>query len=380
MFRFLSPISLDFDFVSAVNQANMGGVIDSYTNENTPDIEAATIVILGVEEEGNAIGNEGTKHAPNEIRKALYKLFPGEWSQKIVDIGNVVLGENATDTYANLEELLLSLLKLDKQVIVLGGSHDITIALSKAFDIYQKLYNLSIIDATIDASLIDEEEDNTNFLTKILSDESSSLHNISILGLQTYYNHPAKYKIFDKLFVDYYKLSELQKDILNAEPELREAHIVSLDTASIKNTDFPAQAESRPNGFTGQQVCTLARQAGISVKNRIFGLFEYNPFFDKNLVSANLLAQVIWYYIEGIDRKIDDYPNIPKTELLKFHVENDILSLIFYKNTKTNRWWVETREIKMENRLFSCSETDYNNAVNQKITNRIYRIINKNTI
>jgi hypothetical protein len=206
------------------------------------------------------------------------------------------------------------------------------------------------------------------------------LHNISIFGLQTYYNHPAKYQIFDKLFVDYYKLSEIQKDILEAEPEIRDAHIVSFDVSAIKNADLPGQPESKPNGFTGQEACALARQSGISVKNRIFGMFEYNPFFDKNLVSANLLAQVLWYYFEGNNRKIDDYPNIKKEELIKFYVENEILSLVFYKNKKTDRWWVETKGIRMENRLFSCSENDYKSAVSQKITNRIYRIINKNTI
>jgi len=380
MLEYFIPLSFDFDYKLAKEQDNLGGIIDSYTVNNRPDIANASIVFVGIEEDRNSIDNEGTKHAPNEIRKALYKLFPGQWSQNIADLGNLVQQETVAETYIKLEEVLLSLLKQNKQIIVLGGSHDITYALTKAFDTYQKVYNLNIIDAYIDASLIDEELDNTNFLTKILSNESSSLHNISLFGLQTYYNHPAKYKIFDALYVDYYKLSELQKDILNAEPELRDAHIVSLDVASIKNTDFPAQPESKPNGFTGQELCTLSRQAGISVHNRIFGIFEYNPFFDKNLVSANLLAQIIWYYIEGVDRRIDDYPNISKSELIKFHVENDILSLIFYKNKKTNRWWVETRDMKMENRLFSCSEIDYNNAVNQKITNRIYRIINKNTI
>jgi arginase family enzyme len=291
-----------------------------------------------------------------------------------------MINDSEENTYSNLENVLLELLKKGKQIVILGGSQDFTYAITKAFDSYQNLYNLSMIDAVIDASLIDSELDNTNYLTKILSNDSSKLHNISIFGLQTYYNHSAKYQIFDKLFVDYYKLSEIQNDILDAEPEIREAHIVSFDVGSIKNADLPGQVESRPNGFTGQQACALARQTGISVQNRVFGLFEYNPFYDKNLVSANLLAQVLWYYFEGSNRKTDDYPYINKSELMKFYVENEILSLIFYKNKKTDRWWVETKGIRMEGRLFSCSENDYKSAVSQKITNRIYRIINKNTI
>lgn len=272
------------------------------------------------------------------------------------------------------------LLRLDKSIIVLGGSQDFTYPMTKAFDAYSKLYNLSLIDAVIDASLVDDEIDNENYLTTILSDDSSSLHNVNIIGLQTYYNHLSKYKIFEKIFVDYTKLSEAQKDLLLVEPELRDAHIISMDVNAIKNADFPAQVVSKPNGFSGQEICVLARHAGISVQNRIFGLFEYNPFFDKNSLSANLQAQILWYYIEGKNKRIEDYPFIAKNELIKFHVSHKIWDIIFYKNEKTARWWVEIKDLNLDGKLFSCSEQDYREAVNQKITNRLYHIINKNVI
>jgi len=380
MYHLLQPISVDFDFVSAAQKQILGGVIEVHTKVSVPDIEGADIVLIGVKDDRNAINNEGTKHAPDEIRKAFYQLFPGDWALKIVDIGNLVIGENIEQTYENLESVLTELLKIDKSIVVLGGSQDFTYPITKAFDAYSKLYNISLIDSVIDASLIDDEIDNENYLTAILSDESSSLHNANIIGLQTYYNHLSKYKIFEKIFVDYTKLSEAQKNLLLVEPELRDAHIVSMDVGAIKNAEFPAQKISKPNGFSGQEVCVLARQAGIAVQNKIFGVFEYNPFFDKNNLSANLLAQVLWYFIEGKDRRIEDYPNIQKKDLIKFHVTHKIWSIIFYKNEKTARWWVEINDLNLDGKLFSCSEQDYQEAVNQKISNRLYHIINKNTI
>jgi len=97
-------------------------------------------------------------------------------------------------------------------------------------------------------------------------------------------------------------------------------------------------------------------------------------------LGANTIAQAMWYFIEGKNLKTDDYPEIEINELIKFNVENDLLKLIFYKNDKTGRWWVEVPQIETEKKLISCAEQDYLDAVNKKISNRIYNIFNKNTI
>jgi arginase family enzyme len=380
MYHLLNPVDMDFDFSLARSYGWLGGLIHCHTSGNQPELHQSGIVIIGIPEERNAIDNEGVKYAPDEIRKAFYQLFPGNWQKQIVDLGNIITGDNTTDTYENLIAVLKDIHKYNVSVILLGGSQDLTYAVTKYLDDYNKNYNLSVIDAKIDSALTDEQIDNENYLTKILSNDLSKLQILSIFGVQTYYNHPAKYDIFDKLYVDYYKLGEINKNILSVEPELREAHVVSIDTGVIRNSDMPAQKVSRPNGLTGQEICTISRLSGISVKNKILGVFEYNPFFDKNKTGANLTAQIIWYYIEGKNKAVLDYPYIDKKELIKFYVDNDLVKLYFYKNPKTGRWWVELSEMVQTNNLFPCEESDYKDAVNLKISDRIYKIINKMTI
>ena len=44
----------------------------------------------------------------------------------------------------------------------------------------------------------------------------------------------------------------------------------------------------------------LPRYAGISDKVTSFGIYEYNAKFDEKDQTAHLIAQMIWYFIEGL--------------------------------------------------------------------------------
>jgi len=380
MFSLLEPVHTGIDLVSAKDYGWLGGYIDIHTDDYQPEIKEADIIIIGVPVEDFAIDNEGTKYAPDEIRKSLYQLYPGKWQQKIVDLGNIKTGDNTEENRNNLINIAEQILFNNQSLIIIGGSHDVTCSLAKIYDKYNKTYNLSVIDAIIDSVLSDNQTDNNNFITELLVNDKSLLRNLSLIGIQTYYNHPSKFEIFNKLFVDYYKLGDVKRDIYEVEPELREAHITSIDVGAIRNADMPAQKNAHPNGLDGQEICTLTRLAGLSVNNRIMGIFEYNPFYDKNHTGANLIAQMIWYYIEGKNVYQEDYPNIDKKELIKFIVDNDVIKLNFYKNPKTERWWVEIPDLDKKNKLFSCTEKDYHSSLNSVMGKRIYKIINKMSI
>ena len=379
MYSLLEPVQLDFDFQSAYDFGYLVGQMSLHTSDMQPDISDADIVILGIKEDRNALNNEGANLAPDAIRKVLYKLFPGKWHKKIADIGNLRIGDTYEATYRNLLSFLQHIRPFQR-LIILGGTQEITAVLTKYFDLNNKAYSLSVIDSVIDGTIIDSEPDNENYLTSILTNDNSLLRNLSIIGLQTYFNHPSKFDIFDKLFVDYYKLGDIQANISEAEPEIRAAELLSVDVRSIKFSDMPAQVQARTNGFTGQEMCAMTRFAGLSVINKCLGIFEYNPFYDTKEAGAMQIAQMIWYYIEGVNLTKIDYPQLPEDELMKFHVQNDLIKLVFYKNKKTGRWWVALPDVTHSKELFACSESDYQSAVDMKLSKRIYKIINKASV
>jgi len=46
----------------------------------------------------------------------------------IADIGNIKTGATLADSYAAVKAVLAELIRMNKTVVILGGSHDITLA------------------------------------------------------------------------------------------------------------------------------------------------------------------------------------------------------------------------------------------------------------
>ena len=87
------------------------------------------------------------------------------------------------------------------------------------------------------------------------------------------------------------------------------------------------------NGFKSDQICQIAKYAGMSDKLSCLGLFDINP--NHNSSSDNLVAQIIWYFIEGVNCRIkdDDFKDDSNYQKYNVLVEDD--ELIFYKSIKS---------------------------------------------
>ncbi len=368
---YFEPINSDWDETSYP----LMDFIQLHTQDKFPDLGDSDVLIIGIADEDQE--NEGGKYAPDAIRKAFYKLYPGDWILKITDLGNLVYNSDE-----DLQNILSELLALNKKIIILGGNQKNIYPLSKSIQSIIAFQNISLIDSVIDLEQIKEETNELshyNYLNHLLGDKEININNLSILGIQNFYNPSGNIKLLDKLYIDYFFLGELKNNINDIEPELRDAHLIGIDINVIENSYFPAQNISRPNGFNGMEICKISRFSGLSDKNKIFAIFEMNPYFDKNSVSANLTAQIIWYYLEGKNNFLQN-KNIHEENLLKFFVNLDLLDLIFYKDVKTERWWVEFENLKIDNKIFACSFEDYKMAINKELSKRLTRIIEKNKI
>ncbi len=382
-FNFLSPVS---DTVLAHNELlhvqTLGKKLKIHSKQNgIPDLDDVNIAILGVKEYRNDVNYIGEDFHFDAIRKSLYSLFPGNWFTNIVDLGDILPGSSVEDTYFALKTTLSVLIEKKVIPIIIGGSQDLTYANYRAYDDLHPMVNIVNIDSNFDLGDSDLPIKNDSYLGKIILEQPYNLFNYSTIGYQTYFNSQEEIDLMDKLYFEAYRLGEVSNNINFVEPVMRDAHIVSLDLKSIQASEVGSKQKHSPNGFNGKEICTISRYAGISNKVSSFGIYEYK---DTDDITGMLVAQTIWYFIEGVNCRVKDDDFKDETNYLKYNVLIEEEELIFYKSIKTGRWWIEIPFLPNVNNklkkhtLLPCTHTDYTDATHGKIPERWYKAYKKN--
>lgn len=370
-FDYLNPVSADLiDFVSNLSAQQLGKKITIHSQVVFPDLKDVKIAIVGVlENRGDK--NQISKVDITPLRKEFYSLFAGNWTIGMVDLGDIQAGETMQDTYFALQNITAYLIKNKIISIVVGGSQDLTYPLYRAYDHLEQMVNLVAIDKTFDFGKEEEVINKNSYLTKIVLEKPNNLFNFSNLGYQTHYNSQEEIDLIEKLFFDAYRFGDVSNNIAIAEPVLRSADLISIDLTAIKSSDSGNKMQFTPNGFTGKEVCALARYAGISDKVSTLGVFNHYNTAQEFV----LIAQIIWYFIEGINHRSNEYPFGSKNDYIKYIVPLEE-ELVFYKSDKTDRWWIEIPTFFKNNNkskinaLLPCSYEEYLNACNNEIPER----------
>lgn len=381
IFEFLQPISDDLliDIHKNSNQSLAKKVV-FHTEHETPNLENNTIAILGVLENR---GNELISIEPNleSLRLQFYALYPGNWNVTIYDLGDIIAGNTLEDTYFALRTVCAALIKKNILPIVVGGSQDLTYAIYRSYDKLDQMVNLVNIDSKFDFENGQNTLISNSYLSKIIVEEPNNLFNYSNIGYQTYFNSQEEIDLIEKLYFEAYRLGEVSQNITIAEPVFRDADLVSVDMSSVKSSDSGSNNPFMPNGLDGKEICTLARYSGISDKVSSFGIFNHN-FSEKETL---LLAQIIWYFIEGYHYRSKEYPFGSRENFIKYIVPIEEDDLVFYKSDVSERWWIEIPHNSLNNKLkkntlLPCSQEDYLMATRQEIPNRWWKAQRKNCV
>ena len=380
-FDFLVPVA---DKVLAhcelLPEQSLGKNINKHTkNSGLPVLANVSFAILGVHESRNAFIKKTEALDISEIRIQLYKLMQGNWNSSMVDLGDIEEGNTVEDTYFVVKEIVAGLLEEDIIPIIIGATQDLTYPSYRAFDKLKDMVNLVAIDSRFDFGADEELISSHSYMSKIITDKPNNLFNFSNIGYQSYFNAQEEIDLMERLFFDAYRLGDIAANISLAEPVLRNAHIVSLDARAVRASEMGMPDNFSPNGFTGREICAIARYAGISDKVSVFGIYES----ENTNQAAQLVAQIIWYFIEGHNYRVKEYPVSTGEDFIKFIVPTDAEELIYYKSNITERWWVEVPSILTSHNktnspaLLPCTEQDYLDACNQKIPERWYKAYKK---
>jgi len=347
--------------------------------DGLPVLALASLAIVGVKESRNAYEKKPEKLDTSGIRLQLYKLMMGNWNSNIVDMGDIEEGESVEDTYFVVKEIVAGLLEENIIPIIIGATQDITYPTYRAFDTIVDMINLVAIDSRFDFGMDDELISSHSYMSKIITDKPNNLFNFSNIGYQSYFNAQEEVDLMERLFFDAYRLGDVAADITLAEPVLRNAHLVSLDVRAVRASEIGLSNNFSPNGFTGREICAISRYAGLSDNVRVFGLYE----MENTNQSQQLIAQLIWYFIEGFNFRISESPSAHNDDFTKYTVPTETEQLVYYKSHFTDRWWVEVPSILTSHTktnspaLLPCTEKDYLDACDQNIPDRWFKAYKK---
>lgn len=386
-FEVLSPISdLALAHIPLQHFQSLGNTLVLHSEqEGIPALDKVDIALVCLRENRRDPQSSGETLSFTEIRLAFYSLFPGNWHLKIADLGDITPGETVEDTYFAVKTINVALIKQGIIPIYIGGSQDLLYPIYRSYDTLDQMVNLVNVDSRFDLGDANKPLQHQSYVGKIIVDKPYNLFNYSNIGYQTYLNPQEEIDLMERLYFDTYRLGNISADLAMVEPVMRDADIVSVDLAAIRSSELSVRHNQMPNGFDGKEICRIIRYAGISDRVGNFAIFAYKND-DQEQKAAMLVAQMIWYFIEGVNFRASENLNIDNNDFIKFQVPVDSEVLTFYKSSKTDRWWIEIPFISGINNklkrhtLLPCTYQDYLDACNQNIPERWYKARKKNEV
>jgi arginase family enzyme len=349
------------------------------------DFSTVDLVIFNVEEERGTKNNQGTAGGGESIRRYLYALQQADYSINMVDLGTIKAGNSITDTYFAVKEVVGQLLREQVLPIIIGGSRDLIYANYLGYTTEEQMVNLVSIDSAFALGNADDPINEKNYFSKIILHQPNILFNYSNLAYQTYFINQEEHKLLDELFYDIYRLGWVKEDIKKAEPIIRNADFIGFSMNAVAQPYAPANKNTSPNGLNGEQACQLCKYAGISDKLTSFGIYDYNPAIEDQGMTAHLIAQMIWYFVDGFYNRKMDFPKANKKDYTRYTVDIDEgkQELIFYKSPKSDRWWMEIPYNSSFNKnlqrhlMLPCNYGDYQTAMENEMPERWFQTYKK---
>lgn len=319
------------------------------------------------------------------FRTRFYSLYGGDWSSKIYDLGVVKPGKKVEDTFAALTEIIHELVKAKVTPLVIGGSQDLTLAIYKGYQKLEQTVNILDIDSCLDMGNPELKSSSENWLSKIIVHKPGYLFNYSLIGYQSYYTNPDEIALLDKMYFDSYRLGEFYANEKLVEPVVRNADILSFDLNAIRSSDYKGNAHRSPHGFYGEDACRIMRYAGWSDKLTSLGIFNFQENENSLECDASLMAQMVWYFLEGFNLRKKDYPIGSKASYTKYAVTLDDFKdeIVFYKSDRSGRWWMEVPYPKIKGMKFQrhlmvpCNYEVYQKALENEMPDLWWKTFQK---
>lgn len=328
--------------------------------DQIPDLKKVKVALIGV----------GEKEA-NAVRECLYRTVSPFPKGLVADLGNLRKAEASL-----LIPVLYELLTGKVLPVIIAGKNEFARAQFFAYQDARSLINMTVVDERFRFG--GQEE----VYTPLLSPVHPLLFNFGLVGFQAHQTPADALHFLATSNFDTIRLGRSRAAIEETEPVIRDADLLAFHLGALKQSEAPGVASASPSGYFTEEACQLCRYAGMSDKLTSFGVYGYRPEFDRDAQTAQVAAQMIWYFLEGFVNRKNDFP-ASKTGLTEYIVAYRQLHyhLTFWKSVKSGRWWMQvpvaTKKKHERHRLVPCSYQDYQSACREELPERLMQALQR---
>lgn len=350
---FFEPVSKNLLKGVGKKESWFGNKLIIYTSK-FPETSKIDVAIIGL--------------GPNadHIRKYLYRYSHKLNGIEVADFGNLKHNGSEKNLNAGLAECLIALKEKNIIPIIIGEQLNYATGLIKGVDF-----------AKVDIALVSPYLAYTDKDLAYQLNEKNRLFHASFLGFQSYLNLDETMQDCSEVFSEYLRLGSLRADLTLVEPLLRQADIFDFDLSAIKYSEFQSGSVQLPNGLLNHEACAICRYAGIS-NNINYYILRNFALDESKLIDSQQLAQMIWYILDGIDNRFNDFPqmNHRNFSVYKCHATNGI-DMVFLNSNLTGRWWMQipekTKGKKLPPKFIGCNESDFEIAREGDVPEKWFR-------
>lgn len=360
--HWLKPVALHELFSGDLESDHLGyNVVFHEQHSGLPNLSEVKIAIIGID----AI-------SADPIRKKFYQLSNHFGALKIADLGNLRKANLDFSIGALSEIRAIGILP-----ILIGDNIHFAQALYRALKMNYTNINLVCVDENV--PLEPEKPEATKaYLNPIAMGSDSKLFQLGLIGFQKHFTPERILQFVESQNYDIMRLGEARAKLSEAEPIIRNADLMGFNVRVIRSADFTAVEKPSPTGFAAEEVCKLAHYAGMSDKLKGFYLLGYHAGKDVLAQSAFVMAEILWYFLEGFYHRKGDYP-VSTDGLTEYIVElkRYDYQLTFWKSKLSGRWWIQVpvkvKKRDHRHRLIPCSFQDYKMASQDELPDRLIK-------
>lgn len=265
-------------------------------------------------------GRIGAAHAPDEIRRWLYRLTPYHAAENanltglgILDIGNLVVSNDLEASQAALAEVVGELLHHQAIPIVLGGGHE------TAYGVYlghvRASHEVAIInlDAHLDVRpTVDHLGHSGSPFRQAMEHPERPLpgSRYACFGAQPFSVSREHLEFVQQRGgMVCWNTDGLERHLRQFESQHLGTNVgihLSIDADVVRSSEVPGVSAPNPMGLSGDDVVRFAFQCGADRRVVSLELVEINPRFDVDGRSARWGAVVIWHFLAGLASRFSE--------------------------------------------------------------------------